>query len=200
MRHSKPPVNTTNAEAVRTFICIDLPESLKERIAVLQNELRRIDAQASWVKAENIHLTLKFLGDVPQSKIAGVIAAARHAIGSCSPFQVTVGGAGCFPSPRNPAVLWIGLAKLPETLAKLHRALEDELAKEGVAHETKSFKPHLTIARLRNPRNAGRLADAFLSQGFEDESFLVSEVIVMRSQLSPKGSVYTPQAVIPLKS
>lgn len=190
---------SSHTGAIRTFICMGLPESVKVRIEKLQRELRQIEAQVSWVKAANIHLTLKFLGDVPQAKIPLIAAAVKLAIGSCGPFQVAVGGAGCFPSLRNPTVLWIGVSPIPEALTQIYEAMEEELARQGFARETKRFKPHLTIARLRNPRNTKAVADAFMACGFEDESFQASEVIVMRSDLTPRGSIYTPQAVIPLK-
>jgi RNA 2',3'-cyclic 3'-phosphodiesterase len=185
--------------AIRTFICIDLPESIKERIEKLQGALRQIDAPVSWVKPANIHVTVKFLGDVRQAEIPLVAAACKRATGSCSPFQVTVGSTGCFPSPRNPSVLWIGISQMSDALMRLRNAIEEELAREGFTREAKKFKPHLTIARLRNPRTAKQVADAFMTCGFADESFPATEVIVMRSDLSPQGSLYTPQAVIPLK-
>ena len=184
---------------MRTFICIEIPESLKERIGALQQSLRRIDAQASWVKPSNIHLTLKFLGDVESSRLDRVRDAVERASGSTSRFQVTAGTAGCFPSPKNPRVLWVGLTELPDELLKLHKQIEDSLAREGFPREAKRFSPHLTIARLRAPRNAAQLADALIATGFEPETFEAREVIVMRSDLDPKGSIYTPQAIIPLK-
>ena len=93
----------------------------------------------------------------------------------------------------------------PETWQKVKGIFRDGSAldqadRESFAREAKAFKPHLTIARLRHPRNANRLAEDLLAKGFEEESFAASEVIVMRSELSPKGSIYTPLAVIPLKS
>jgi RNA 2',3'-cyclic 3'-phosphodiesterase len=185
-----------HAELIRTFVCIDISESIKERIAALQDELRRLDAQVSWVRPANIHLTLKFLGDVAKARIPQVIQAVQHTTGSCSPFQVEVQGTGCFPSPRRPSVLWIGLKEIPEALARLHRTIEDELAKAGFAREAKPFNPHLTIGRIRNPRNASVLAESLIKRGFEGESFSAHEVIVMKSQLDPRGATYTPQAVL----
>jgi RNA 2',3'-cyclic 3'-phosphodiesterase len=188
-----------HAEIIRTFVCIDIPESIKVRIEKLQHDLRHIDAQISWVKPTNIHLTLKFLGDVPKANIPMVNTAVTHATGCCSPFQVTVGSAGCFPSSRNPSILWIGISRVSEDLLKLRDAIEEQLAQQDFKRETKKFTPHLTIARIRNPRNAGQVADAFMTCGFADESFQAGEIIVMASHLSPQGSIYTPQAVIPLK-
>jgi 2'-5' RNA ligase len=185
-------------ESIRTFICIEIPESIKERITTLQTELRRLAAQVSWVRPANIHLTLKFLGDVSADKTPQIIEAVRRASGSCSPFQVEVSGTGCFPSRRRPSVLWVGLKAVPEPLSRLQKALEDELARQGFPRETKAFKPHLTIGRLRSPRDAEQLADALIERGFAGESFSANGVIVMKSLLDPRGAIYTPLAALPL--
>ncbi len=188
------------ARVIRTFICIEISASIKARLAALQEDVRKLEAQVSWVKPANIHLTLKFLGDVPQAKLPQIIEAVRRISGSCSPFEVEVSGTGCFPSPRKPNVLWIGLAKLPQSLITLQQSLEDELEREGFARESKPFKPHLTIGRIRQPRNAALLAEELLKPGFASESFAVHEVIVMHSDLMPRGAIYIPLATIPLGS
>ena len=196
-------------DSIRTFVCIEIPERVRERIAELQRGLSRTDAQVSWTRPSNIHLTLKFLGDVTRPRIERVTRAVELAASSLAPFEVEVGGTGCFPSPRSPRVLWIGLTGLPDLLKQLHAKIEDELYDEGFPRESKRFSPHLTIGRLRvarcpfpgsgnASRNASRLAEELLATGFEPEKFLAREVIVMRSELKPTGSVYTPQATIRL--
>ena len=197
---SRPSGKENSRDEVRTFICIEIPERVKERIGALQQSLKRIDSQASWVKPANIHLTLKFLGGVEAGRLDRVRDAVERASGSTSPFQVTIGGAGCFPSPKSPRVLWVGLAEMPGELLKLHKQIEESLAREGFPREAKKFSPHLTIARLRAPRNAAQLAEALIETGFEPDSFEAREVIVMRSDLNPAGSIYTPQAIIPLSA
>jgi RNA 2',3'-cyclic 3'-phosphodiesterase len=186
-------------DAIRTFICIEVPETIKERIARLQQELRGSGAQVSWVNPSNIHLTIKFLGDVPASKIETVRLAVERAANLISKFDIEVGVVGCFAASRNPRVLWVGLTNLPETLKQLHARIEDELALEGFARESKRFSPHLTIGRVRDPKGASRVAEDLIARGFEPERFQAQEVIVMRSDLSPKGSIYTSQAVISFK-
>lgn len=185
---------------IRTFVCIEIPESLKEQIAALQRELRPKGAQVSWTKPENIHLTIKFLGDVAQPKVETVRRAVERAAASVAQFEVEIAGAGCFPSLRSPRVLWVGLSGLPAALKQLQASVEDELAREGFSREPKKFSPHLTIARIRSPHGAGLLAEELVARGFEPASFTAREVIVMRSDLKPTGSVYTPQAVIPLRA
>ena len=188
----------SQSEVIRTFICIDVSESIKSQLAALQDELRKLDASVSWVKPANVHLTLKFLGDVPAAKLPKVIEAVRRASDSCSRFEVEASGAGCFPSPRKPNVLWVGLVHLPDALLSLQRNLEVALEAEGFARETKPFKPHLTIGRIRQPRNAQIVATELLKRGFATECFPADEVIVMRSDLTPRGALYTPLATIPL--
>lgn len=183
---------------IRTFICIEIPESIKSRVNELQETLRHIEAQVSWAKAPNIHLTLKFLGGVEASRIQRVGKALERAANEISPFEVEVGGAGCFPSTRSPRVMWIGVSTVPEPLQQLYANIEDELAREGFERDKRKFSPHLTIGRIRTPHNSARVAEALIAAGFESEMFVATEVILMRSDLKATGSIYTPQAVIAL--
>ncbi|MEK6408638.1 MAG: RNA 2',3'-cyclic phosphodiesterase [Acidobacteriota bacterium] len=183
---------------VRTFICIEISESIKERIGQLQKTLREIEGQVSWTKPSNIHLTLKFLGDVEATRIDAVCKAVQRAAGGISPFEVEAGGTGCFPSPRSPRVLWVGFSVVPEPLKQLYENIEDELAREGFPREKRKFSPHLTIGRIRTSHNAARVAEELIAVGFKSETFKATEVIAMRSDLRPTGSIYTPQAVIKL--
>lgn len=187
-------------DAVRTFVCVEVPASVKARIEELQRRLRRPEVPISWVKPANIHLTLKFLGDVEAEKLDRVRQAAERACESTSPFDITVAGAGCFPAAKNPRVLWVGLKELPAELRRLHANIEAELEREGFAREAKRFAPHLTIARVRDPFKARQTVEDLLAAGFAAETFRAREVIVMRSDLNPAGSIYTPQAVVELKA
>jgi RNA 2',3'-cyclic 3'-phosphodiesterase len=180
---------------VRAFICIEMPSAIKERINDLQRALKKNQAHISWVKSSNIHLTIKFLGDVQASKIQSAIDALARATQSTGEFEIEVGGAGCFPSPKNPRVLWVGLSRLPEPLAQLHSNIENEFAREGFPREQKRYSPHLTIGRVRAPLNAAKTADDLIATGFEPHTFKAAEVILMRSDLNPSGSIYTPLAV-----
>lgn len=197
----KPQTNseTESHDLIRTFICIELPDSIKQKMDLLQNQLRGIDAQVSWVKPSNVHLTLKFLGGVPSHKIDAVSQATERASHETTVFELEVAGAGCFPSPRSPRVLWVGLADVPEPLANIYKNLADELTSLGFQREKRRFAPHLTIGRLRSPRNGAELAQKLIAAGFESEKFVADQIIVMRSQLKPTGSIYTPISIIPLQ-
>jgi RNA 2',3'-cyclic 3'-phosphodiesterase len=186
------------SDQIRTFLCIEIPELIRARISELQAAMKSIDARVSWVRPENIHLTLKFLGNVPSKRISAVCQAASRAAGSSSSFSVEVSGTGCFPSPRNPRVLWVGLPDLPEELLQLHKQIEEQLAREGFPRDSRRFSPHLTIGRIRSAEGAARVASQLLESGFEPVLFPANRIVVMRSDLHPSGSLYTPQALIDL--
>lgn len=191
---------TAKTDTVRTFICIEIPDSIRARIDRLQTTLKDIDGQVSWTKPSNIHLTLKFLGEVEASRIPRVCDAVERAAKGIARFEIEVGGAGCFPSIRNPRVLWVGFSEVPEPLKRLYDNIEDELDREGFAREKRKFSPHLTIGRVRTQKNATELAEALIASDFKAETFKATEVIVMRSDLKPTGSIYTPECVIGLVS
>ena len=183
---------------IRTFICIELPDTIKERIDTLTGSLREINAQVSWVRATNVHLTIRFLGEVSPPRLERVHGIVQRAAASVTPFEIEVGGTGCFPSTRNPRVLWVGLTETPPAMIGLYEAIETGLAGAHFDRETKRFSPHLTIGRVRSPRNGQLVAERLVELGFPTERFTARDVIVMRSDLSPSGSVYTPQFVAQL--
>jgi RNA 2',3'-cyclic 3'-phosphodiesterase len=141
---------------------------------------------------------LKFLGGVDASRIPDVAGAIERAAHGIPPFEVEIGGTGGFPNVRNPRVLWVGVSKIAKDLQRLYSNIEERLAHEGFEKEKRKFSPHLTIGRLRTPKNAARVAEMLVNIGFESETFTATQVIMMRSDLNPKGSIYTPQAVTEL--
>ena len=179
--------------AYRTFIAIELPVNVREEITRHIARLREQipDARASWVGKENLHLTLKFLGDVPVEKIQSVSAATAKAAALVHPFELTVNGCGAFPPQGQPKVLWIGIDDASRSLDRLHHELEEQCAFAGFPREVRPFHPHLTIARLRKPRGSRRLAQLHREMGFAPEIIRVSEVVVFRSELGREGSKHT---------
>ena len=178
----------------RVFCAIELPEGLRElvaeRAARLREQFPRV--RASWVRGESLHLTLKFVGEVEPARVEELSAASARAAEGVGSFELTLEGAGAFPPHGPPRVLWLGFAEASGGLARLHRRLEDECAAAGFGGEARAFSPHLTLARLRDPRDARDLAAAHRETPFEPQTFTVDELVVMESQLGPGGSRYTP--------
>lgn len=183
----------SSARLWRLFYAFDLPDSLRSRI---DDHVRRLkqavsEVAASWSRPENIHLTVKFFGNLDQGKVPVISAAAAKVVKESSAIQIEVGETGVFPRPSRPQVLWIGVHDPSRGLAKLQQRLADEFAAAGFPKEDRAFRPHLTIARIRQPHNAGRLAQTHLAMKFSAEEITLSELILFRSELSSKGSRYT---------
>lgn len=177
----------------RMFCAVELPAEVRKQLEEHILKLRKVvpDAAASWSRVENIHLTLKFFGNVTIDRIPAISAAAARAVTEFAPFSIGIGSTGVFPKPSRPQVLWIGVSDPSGKLSALQERLENECVSEGFPKENRVYKPHLTIARLRKPEGARRLADAHLQMNFPATNIEVNELILFRSELSPKGSKYT---------
>ena len=176
----------------RVFCAVELPEAVRARLEKHVAQLRKEvpDAAASCSRVENIHLTLKFFGSVEVKRIEKISEAAERVVKEFSMFQIGVGGTGVFPRPSRAQVLWIGVSDPSGQLSALQEKFEDECAAEGFAKEDRAYRPHLTIARLRKPE--GSLANTHLKMQFEPIEIDITELVVFRSELSSKGSRYTP--------
>jgi 2'-5' RNA ligase len=184
---------TSTKESWRVFCAIDLSVGVR---ASLIGQIKRLReavpyAQASWSRAENTHLTLKFLGEIQTSKLSRLSNAVSRAVAGAASFQVKVEETGVFPKPTAPRVLWIGVKDESGKLAKLQSRLEEECSREGFATEDRPFHPHLTIARLRKPEGARALAAAHTNTHFDPVALQISECLVIRSEPGSAGSKYT---------
>jgi RNA 2',3'-cyclic 3'-phosphodiesterase len=185
--------NTDRTKQWRMFCAFELPEDLRRAIAEHSRKVREAvaDAAASWSRPENIHLTVKFFGNVDPGRVPVISATAARVVKEFSSIQIAVGKTGVFPRPSRPQVLWIGVEDQSGGLLKLQQRLEDAFAREGFPKEDRAFRPHLTIARIRRPQNADHLAEAHLGLEFSNVAVSLNELVLIRSELSPKGSQYT---------
>ncbi len=173
---------------MRLFVALELSEEVRRRLVECQRELKKIP-EARTVAADNLHLTVKFLGEIPEAEVERVAEEVGLSLASFAPFKMTVRGLGCFPDARNPRVLWAA-AEPHNGPARMNRELESRLAPLGVAEE-KRFAAHITIARFRAVPNRARL-DEIIEHNAEKVFGRVDahRVVLMRSQLSASGSVY----------
>ncbi|NYZ77042.1 RNA 2',3'-cyclic phosphodiesterase [Candidatus Micrarchaeota archaeon] len=166
----------------RLFVAVELPEELRNRIHSLAGELPQDAVKA--VEKENIHLTLKFLGDTPESKVAEIIERLEGV--SSGPFRCAVSGAGVFPNPDYIRVVWVGLhcEEMPKLAAEVERALE------GIGKkEERGFSPHITIARVRKKIDVSAFLAKHASENFG--GFGASEFVLIGSELGREGPTYT---------
>jgi RNA 2',3'-cyclic 3'-phosphodiesterase len=183
----------TAIEHWRVFIAIELPSNIRKRVADHIDALRHSvpEARASWSREDNLHLTLKFLGDIPVTNVEQLSAAASLAATKIERFEIFVENCAAFPLKGQPRVLWIGIDDSSGKLCELNRALEDECANAGFARESRAFHPHFTIARLRHPHGSRQLAARHKELGFNREAIGVLELAVIRSELRSEGSKHT---------
>jgi 2'-5' RNA ligase len=187
----------------RLFVALDPPEPVRRRVAALGVELRRTAGrhadEVRWVPPENVHLTLQFLGAVPEERVAAVEGAIRAAAAAGRALSLELSGAGGFPNARRPRVVWAGVAGEVEALAALVADLGRRLAPLGFAPEERPFSAHLTLGRARDGRGAPGLAGA-LAQAAEagGTPWRVADVALVESHLSPKGPRYEVIARAPL--
>jgi len=177
----------------RVFCAVELPEEVRARLEDHVGRLRKEvpEATASWSRVENIHLTLKFFGNVAVDRTPVISDAASRTAREFPAFRIGIGGTGVFPKPSRAQVLWIGVNDPSGNLSALQKRFDDECLADGFSKEDRAYRPHLTIARLRNPEGARRLADAHLNMTFANIEVPLTELVIFRSELSPKGSKYT---------
>lgn len=180
------------SETFRAFIAIDLPESAKSFLSEAQEALKLYGFRVKWVRPQNIHLTLKFLGDTPTADTDKIAEALKLAAKNRPIISLAAKGIGVFPNVRRPRVIWAGLDGQLEELANLQQALDVRLADLGFARERRAFKSHLTLGRVKGKIASGRIRTAIDAlKEFGSESFEINQVILFKSELRPTGAVYT---------
>ncbi len=181
-------------QAVRTFVAVEIDKKIRSAAADLIERLQGVGADVKWVDPENMHLTLKFLGEVPLSETAAVCRSVARGAAKVDPFEMEICGAGAFPSASQPRTLWMGAGDGESEMIELHRHIERALAKLGYRKENRRFHPHLTLGRVRRGGPAVVELGAQLQEqaDFVAGKISVSRVVVFSSQLRPSGPIYEP--------
>jgi 2'-5' RNA ligase len=177
---------------IRTFIAIELPPSVISLLEKVQEDLKSMRLRAKWVRPENIHLTLKFLGNINPGDTGKIGAAMTDAVDNFAPLNLVAGGVGVFPGIKRPRVIWLGLGGQIQLLIAMQRVLEDNLAALGFKKEKRPFKGHLTLGRFRqtvNPNTIRQILRQYANR--YSEEFTARRIILFKSDLKPTGAVYS---------
>jgi RNA 2',3'-cyclic 3'-phosphodiesterase len=191
-------------ETLRTFIAIELDETLHTALKQVQDKLKHQSPAGSvkWVAPDGIHLTLKFLGDTLRGRLAEIEAALDAACAGLSPFEFSVAGCGCFPNTRRPRVVWVAVRDHGSGLARLHAAVELHIVPLGWPREKRAFSPHLTLGRIKRSatnQDATMVGQVVARSVIEQIGRQrVTALSLIRSDLRPSGAVYTELARMPL--
>ncbi len=183
-------------DLIRAFIAIEIPTPLQQEMNKVIQQFQRASIRGvRWVAANNLHLTLKFLGDTHPDRLSQLGNQLKYLAGQTLPFECAIGGLGAFPNIRKPRVIWMGL-EIPQTLRQLQKEIEAEAAKIGCPPEERDFSPHLTLGRVGQNSTAQELQalSQYLSQTQIPEigKFTAQGITLFRSDLRPTGSIYTP--------
>jgi 2'-5' RNA ligase len=178
---------------LRAFIAIEMPDPVVDIVRRSQQALQRGGIHLRWVRPENVHLTLRFLGDIPTDAIDGIRTALEDLADKMPSFSLRVKGAGAFPGVSRPRAVWLGLDGQTHMLMELHQRLSSLLSRQGIPEEKRPFRGHLTIGRAKGRMDTERLKRQLGEmKGIETPTFTVDRISLIRSELGPGGAVYTP--------
>ena len=180
------------AGGIRSFIAIELSDALKQALDALRKRLDSPRYDVRWVAARNIHLTLRFLGEISTDEVQAAAQAAARAAALTKPFRISLRGLGAFPSSGSPRVVWVGVEDCP-SLQLLAEDLSRELLEARFPPPDHAFRPHLTLGRVKSPKGKEELKrELQQNQGVSLGQQDVAEFLLIRSELRPAGPVYTP--------
>lgn len=194
-------------DAIRAFIAVELPEEIRKQLESIETQVQNRAGDSArkavrWVPASNMHLTLKFLGEVSTSNVQVLAQMLQREAASHPPFEFTVGGLGAFPNLHRPRVIWIG-SEAPPELGQMQKAIEAETRALGYPAEERSFSPHLTLGRVAQnarPDEVSQVAKALSAMTVGQIGVVrVSNIHLFRSDLRPSGAVYSSLYAFPLK-
>jgi 2'-5' RNA ligase len=177
---------------MRLFVAVPFPAEVKNELGKLIDDWRQERDKVGWVKKENLHLTLKFLGETPVEKLEALKINLSSNLKSPSTFTLSLSGAGAFPNLNRAQVIWIGVPEGKEKLSELARKVEEATLPLGFPAEGREFSAHLTVGRVKDSGLSERLLTKVRACTFEAKGIIVSEVVLFQSELAPGGSVYTP--------
>jgi len=186
---------------MRIFIALELPESVRERLGQLQGKLKGTESRMKWVDTSLIHLTMKFLGEIKEKNLEKVIQTARNVAGRFFVFKLRIGEVGAFPNFSSPRVIWVGIEESKDKLEILAAELEEKLGQEGFSRSSRKWTSHLTLARVKVLREREKLK-ALIWQHHKEVKGIeakVKSLSVIKSELTPQGSIYTVLERIPFK-
>jgi len=177
---------------LRAFIAIEINDQIKQKISKLISILKKSDTDAKWADEGQMHLTLKFLGNINKDKLLEISDAMSFISNNFKPFAVSFSKIGAFPDTNHPRVIWLGVDKGSENLKILNDKIEATLEKLGFVKESRKFEPHLTLARIRSPKNISNLIKLIRETSYDiGNEAPINKLTLFQSSLDPKGAVYS---------
>jgi 2'-5' RNA ligase len=183
----------SDEKSIRAFLAIDPPQEIFNEIIKIQERLRKtLQKDIRWVKPEGIHLTLKFFGYIYDSDIANISDVVKNSVANMKALLLNVRSIGAFPSVNRPRVLWLGIDGDTDALINLQVKIDAGLESYGFKKEDRPFRPHLTLARIKEPKGLVGLAETVKkNEDYIAGSFTAGGLTLFKSDLKPTGAIYT---------
>jgi len=179
---------------MRVFIAIELPQAIKDSLNSIQEKLKTSGADVKWVRPQNIHLTLKFLGEISEEQLAKIKTTLDNTAKDKKKFSIRISSLGAFPKINSPRVIWVGIDKGDREIQELAKALEERIEKIGIPKEDRSFSSHITIGRIRSNQARDKLVATLksLENHFKEtpQELVVQRISLFKSTLTPQGPIY----------
>jgi 2'-5' RNA ligase len=187
--------------AIRCFLAFELPLDIKRMVKDISEDVRRSRLDLKWVKVDNIHLTVVFMGNIRIEDVQAIGEEAGDVCVGFEPFDIALKGLGVFPNMRRPRVLWLGLEMETERVSAFRDSLQERLLDFGVNEEKRAFTPHLTLGRFRKPERHDTLLGDIISRYADIKGPVgrLEELVMFKSELRPGGAEYTRLKTCPLK-
>ncbi|MCX5707475.1 MAG: RNA 2',3'-cyclic phosphodiesterase [Candidatus Omnitrophica bacterium] len=185
---------------MRAFIAIELPQEIKDVLAKLQAKLKLAGADVKWVEPKNIHLTLKFLGEIDEQAQKRITAKLEEISSAHQEFVISLSSCGAFPSINSPRVIWAGIEQGDKEVSAIAEVIETQLESIGIPKETREFSSHITLGRTRSSKNRHELAQALSELSLKPlkNQFPASKITLFKSTLTPRGPIYETLQEFPL--
>lgn len=185
---------------IRSFLAFELPPDIRRILERVSAEVKEFGLDVRWVKVENIHLTMIFMGNVHQEKLSDMGDEIKEVCERYQAIEISINGIGFFPDMKRPRVLWLGLAGDLERLSRLRDDLQRHLARFGIKEEGRPFRPHLTLGRFRKTISPEARLDELVRKygNLKGPNCSVGELVLFKSDLRPRGAEYTRLASWPL--
>lgn len=179
---------------MRTFIAIELPGQIRDFLAHIEERLIATHADVKWVEPKNIHLTLKFLGEIDEKKHERINLILDEVAGQKPSYKIRISSIGAFPKLDSPRVIWVGVDSGDKETKELAKALEEKIQKIGIPKEDRAFSSHITIGRTRSTKDRDKLVQELNNLGSkfsaENLEFSVNKITLYKSTLTPQGPIY----------
>jgi 2'-5' RNA ligase len=189
-------LDVNDEKSIRAFLAVDPPQEVLNEIVRIQDRLKKVvQGDIRWVRSGGIHLTLKFFGNISESDSTNISRVIKNNIVNIKPFTLNTRRVGAFPDVKRPRVLWLGMDGDTDILISLQRGIDGGLQDCGFKKEDRPFRPHLTLARIKEPKGLIGLAKIIeKSEDYTAGSFIVGGLNLFKSNLTSQGAVYTKLA------